>query len=85
MINLIAWPMPEYNVRISGYAEGAIKVAANHALEEVAGIRLAQAKEIIDRVLIGESVTVTVSSESNAHTLAKLLTALNFVAIVERR
>jgi hypothetical protein len=53
-------------VTIEGWTEGLNKVELNHLLRQYAGYRLGAAKDAVDRLLAGESVTVETPDQPSA-------------------
>jgi ribosomal protein L7/L12 len=76
--------MSNLKVTIAGFRNGAQKVSANHVLREHSSLGLADAKSIVDRVLSGESVSITDLPEADALSLVAKMDALGFNANLER-
>ena len=68
------------NVRLLSWSPGLSKVALTKLIREAAGIPLDEAHELVNCLLEGKVVIVTVSSENGAHQLAETARALGVQA-----
>lgn len=58
-------------LRFVGFVEGFNKVQLNHALREMAGMSLSVAKHVVDQILDGETVIVSVEASLATGLLAR--------------
>jgi len=72
-----------HHVEITGWRQGLKKVSLTEALHNHAGLGLAAAKDVTDRVLAGESVKVSVQSLEAAETLSTRLESLGALSRVQ--
>lgn len=63
-------------VRFVGWSPGLKKVALTKLIREAADMPLNEAHDLVNRLLSGKAVVVTVSSEDDAHDLAEAASAL---------
>jgi ribosomal protein L7/L12 len=70
-------------VRITGWREGLEKISHTKALQQMAGLSLADAKAVTDAVLEGQSRSVRLPSAALASELAAQLRNLGAEATVE--
>ena len=75
-----AVPNPE--VELSGWKEGALKVSATQAIRECSSMGLAAAKEAVDLCLSGNPARVRTASVASARELVLKLEHLHFAARV---
>ena len=69
-------------IQITGWREGLRKISLTHVLQQEAGLSMAAAKACTDRVLEGETVSVTLPDVQAARHVATRLTELGAVVQV---